>query len=163
MATSGGYIAGDVRAGWAVTISPQVFKTIEGLMDLTIPKLVSDKIDTTRYGVSRLHTNIPGLDTVTDPVLKLIRDASAVSSPNQQLLYALKTARTSSFWRFEVAAQDDPSVNLFEAYEGYFRVSEIGPSVQVGTLNMIEVTLVFDGNYFNHQVPAVSQLGPNPW
>ncbi len=165
MATTGGYIAGDVRAGYAISISPEVWKTVEGLKSLTAPMLQTKKIDTTRYGTSRLMTNIPGLDEVTDPAMTLIRDASSSvgEAPVQNSLYALKAARTSSFWRFEIASQDDPTVNLFEAYAAYFRVGDIKPGVVVGDLNTLEVTLVFDGSYFNHYPPAASQLGPNPW
>jgi len=155
----GGYIAGDVRVAYASGASPFTWKKVEGLMDLTAPFLQTKKIETTRYSSNRLMTNIPGLDEVVDPVLKLIRDADVATSPNQNALFGIKNARTTLRWRFEIASQDDPSVNLFEAYEGDFRVSTLKETVNVGALNNLDVTLIFSGNDFTHYASQASEIG----
>lgn len=159
MAT-GGLIGYGVRVAFSEAASPYVWKKLEQVLDVQIPTLVADKIDTTIHATgNRLKRNIAGLISVTDAVITMLADNSPATAPNQNRLFALLAAGTSVGWRIEVPMSEDPSVDSFQGYEFQARVLKFEPKAPIGNRQENVATLVFDGDFFDRFDPAASEIG----
>lgn len=138
--------------------SPGTLKKIEQLSDIAIPTLTSDKVNTTTYGQA-YKRSIPGLKDVNDMALTMLRDPKSSSSPNQNELFALNSTGEQVWWRIEVHADTDSSVNLWEAYEFEGRVGSFEPAAAIGDAERLTSNVIFSGTSFSRFEPAVSQIG----
>lgn len=154
----GGYIGHGVRVAYA-TGSPNVWQELEQVMDVNIPGLTSDKIDTTIHGTpGRLKRSIAGEQTVSNMEITLMRDANPVTSPKQNALFAYNNASTSLYWRVEIPSTSNPADNLYEAYEFTGRLGMHVISAPRPEKVTLKVDVVFDGTFFNHFDPTGTEF-----
>ena len=156
---TGGHIGAGIKVAYAVG-SPHVWLKFEQVEDVTPPQITPDKIDTTVHQVTtRFKSNIPGMEQVSDVIIKMLRNADPVTAPNQNALPGLVQASTTVWLRIEVPATANPGVdNLYSAYEltGRFaNKKEITPLMQKVEL---ETSFMFDGGSYAEYNPAASLL-----
>lgn len=161
----GGYIGKQVRVGFSTAASPGTWKKLEQVLDATPAQLSSDTIPTTVHNnANLLKSNIPGLQNVSDTMIKMLRDADPATSPNQNLLLGLLAAQTPLLFRYEAHSSSDPSVQLWEAFEYTVRVKDIKPVYPIGGAAEMDVTFMFSPGpggvlFFDAYPPAASVLG----
>lgn len=154
----GGYIGHGVRIGYA-TGSPQTWRELEQVQEVTIPGLTSDKIDTTVHGTpGRLKRNIAGEQEVSDMEFTLMRDADPSTSPYQNQLFAYNNSSTSLYWRVEIPTTSNPADNLYEAYEFTGRLGMHVIDAPRPELVVLNGSVIFDGTFFNHFNPGASEF-----
>jgi hypothetical protein len=156
MASINGVLS-DVRVAYASS-SPQTWLKFEQLSDVSIPTLVSDDVDTTTYGQA-YKRSIPGLKTVENLVLTMLRDPKSSSSPNQNALFTLNASGAEQWWRIEIHADTDSDVNLWEAYEFQGRVGSFEPSAGIGDAERLVSNIKFSGTSYVRYEPSVSEIG----
>jgi len=152
----GGLIGSGVKVAFAAT-SPMVLKKLEQLLDVTIPTIQADTIDVTIHGANRFKRNIPGLQTVTAMAIKMLRDADAATSPNQNSLFDHLAAQDDLWWRVEVPANG--TLTLFEAYEFQGRVQKFAPMAPIAGRQEVDADVLFDGTSFVRYNPMASIIG----
>lgn len=156
MASTNGLLS-DARVAYA-TGSPHTWKKLEQLSDLTIPTLVADDVDTTTYGQA-YKRSIPGLKTVNDLSVTFLRDPSSVSAPNQNALFTLNNNGTEVWWRIEIHADTDSTVDLWEAYEFQGRVGSFEPAAAIGDAARLTSVIKFSGTSYVRYEPSASVIG----
>lgn len=149
-------VLSDVKVAYA-TGSPQSWQRLEQLADIQIPTLTSDKVDTTTYG-QQYKRSIPGLKDVNDMVMTFLRDPSSSSSPNQNSLFDLNASGVQLWWRVEVHADTDSTVDLWEAYEFEGRVASFEPGHGIGDAGRLNANVVFSGTSYVRYEPAASDI-----
>ncbi len=154
----GGIIGSGAKFAFSLA-SPHTWQKIEQLMDVTPPTIVSDKVDTTVHGTSRLKRSIGGMQAVTDTVLKIMRDSYSSEAPNQNQLFALAQAQTRLWFRLEIPADSNLLTTLFEAYEFQGRVNDFKPMTPILQRQEVDVTIVFDDVSLVRYEPYASVIG----
>lgn len=154
----GGHIGNGVKVGFA-SASPHVWNKLEQVEDVTIPILTSDKIDNTVMGTGGFHRNMAGMSTVSDMVVKMLRDNYSATSPNQNQLFALLAAKTAVWWRVEIPADPNLATTLYEAYEFQGRVLSFEPVAPIASKQEVSAKIVFDDSSFVRYEPYASVLG----
>lgn len=156
-ATQDGNIGNGVRVGFR-TGSPGTWHAIEGILDCTPPTLTYDKVDNTVHKDGDFKTNITGLASVSDTMLKLRRDPDSATAPYQNLMFGYAKSKTLLSWRVEIPANPDRSVDSFEAFEFQARVGAYAHSAPIAGLQELDIPLIFSGDYFDHYAPMASLL-----
>ncbi len=151
----GGLIGLGVKVAFA-TGSPHSWNKLEQVLDITPPQLTSAKVDVTVHGTSRMMRNIPGLQSVSDTVVKLLRDADPVTSPNQNQLFGYLASQVSLWWRVEIPSKSD--ITLFEAYEFQGRVADFVPMAPIGGRQEVDLKVMFNDASLVQYAPAASAL-----
>jgi len=154
-AAAGGYIGNGMRVGYSVT-SPHSWKQFEQVLDCTIAQLQASDIDSTVHGSGRIMSNIAGLAKVTDTTLKMMRDQSLVTAPNQNALFALNSAQTLIWLRVEIPDGPDLSIANYEAYEYQVRVKSWNPTAPINDKQTVDAVFLFSGTTFTRYDPAGS-------
>lgn len=154
----GGHIGNGVRVAYAAG-SPHVWKKLEQVEDVTIPILTSDKIDNTLMGSAGLKRNMPGLASVSDLAIKMLRDNYSSTSPNQNAVFGLVAAKTRLWFRVEIPADPDLSTTLFEAYEFQGRFLSFEPVSPLASKQETTAKVVFDDDTFVRYEPYASVIG----
>lgn len=157
-ATDGGMIGSGVRVAYATT-SPHTWNKLEKVRDVTLPTAVNDKLNTTVHGPNDFKQNIAGLAEVTDTTVKMLRVPSTSLAPIQNGLPALRAAHTLLWWRIEIPADEDHSVDSFWAYEFQARVGSVKDMAPIDNIQEREITLVFGGTSFVQYNPMSSAIG----
>ncbi len=155
---TGGIIGSGVRVAYS-TGSPHMWNKLEQVLDVTMPKATSSKIDITTHGPNDYKQNMPGLADLSDTVVKMLRDNDSSSSPHQNALFGLRSAKTLLWWRIEIPANPDHTVDSFEAYEYQARVGSFEPAAPIDDKQTVQCSLVFGGLTFQRYDPAPSQIG----
>ena len=155
---AGGYLGNGIRVAYA-TGSPHTYKKLEQVLDAKPPAAVASDVDVTVHGTGDFMSNIPGLAKVADMTIKMLRDHSSVTAPNQNSLFALRAAKTQVYWRIEIPDGPDLSVALFEAYEFQGRVKSWQPTTPINGKQEVDVAVVFSGTYLTQYAPAASVIG----
>lgn len=156
MASNTGVLA-DVRVAFSDS-SPVTWQKLENLSDMDVPSLTADDVDTGIYGLS-YKRRIPGLKDVEDMVMTFLRDPSSVSAPNQNELFDLNASGAQKWWRVEIHASDDSTVDLWEAYEFEGRVGSFQPSAGFGDAARLVANVKFNGTSYTRYAPATSAIG----
>lgn len=154
----GGLIGNGIRVAYA-TGSPHTWKKLEQVMDATPPTVTNSKVDTTVHKDNDFKTNTTGLADVSDTVVKIMTDPDPTSSPNQNAMFNLRQAKTLVWWRVEIPADADRSVNSYYAYEFQGRVGSVKPSAPINGAQMKDITVVFGGTSLQEYQPMASQIG----
>jgi len=155
MASNTGVLA-DAKVAFSLD-SPVSWNKVENLNDLVIPTLVADDVDTGVYGI-RFKRTIPGLKTVNDMTMKFLRDHSSITAPNQNALFEHNDNGTQLWWRIEVHADEDASVDSWEAYEFEGRVGSFEPAAPFGDKQTLQAVVKFNGTSYTRYAPAASQI-----
>jgi hypothetical protein len=151
----GGLIGSGAKVAYA-TGSPHTWNKIEQLLDVTPPTVNSAVIDKTIHQANRFKRNMAGLQDVTAMKLKMLRDADASTSPNQNALFDYLASQTDLWWRVELPANG--SLTLFEAYEFQGRVSSFMPAAPIADKQTLESDVIFDGDSFVRYNPMATVL-----
>ena len=151
----GGFIGSGLKVAFALA-SPHSYLKLEQILDCTIPTIQAAVIDVTIHQANRFMRNIPGLQTVTATVIKMLRDPDPTTSPNQNSLFGYLGTQTDLWWLIEVPA-DGALVN-FEAYEFQGRVSKFAPSAPIAGRQELQAEVLFDGTSFVRYNPRPSIL-----
>jgi len=154
----GGYIGNGSKVGFSLT-SPHVWNKLEQLLDVTVPTVQAAKIDVTTHGTGGFMRNIPGLKTVGDTMVKLLRDQSRTTAPNQNALFDYLSTQTDLWWRVEIPDGPNLAIANFEAYEFQGRVLDFKPLAPIGGRQEVDSSIVFDGTSFVRYDPTASLLG----
>lgn len=154
----GGLIGNDQRVAFAAA-SPQVWKKLEQVMDCTPPVMTNAKIDNTVHKPGGFKTNTTGLADVADVVIKMVKDPDPATSPNQNQLFSLLAAKTLLWWRVELRANPDTTINSFAAYEFQGRVGAVKDLAPLAALQERTANVVFGGTSLVEYQPMASLIG----
>lgn len=158
----GGNIGSGFRVGFSPpgSSSPLGWSRLEQVMDITIPTLTGAKIDTTiSSNVTKFMKSIRGLITVADLSVKMLRDNSSLTSPQQNELFALLASGVTLTWRIEIPASTDPNVNSFEAFQFDGIVASFQPGAPLAGAQTVVAMILNAGTYFSRYEPAPSLIG----
>lgn len=147
MAT-GGQIGSGVKAAFA-TSTPHTWVEITQLLNVTIPNVTRDRVETTIHGVTSLRTYIPGLGDVSDFELDLLADLD-VDSVHMQLK-SYEQAQTTLWFRFEVPNEATLSTANYYAVQIQGRVASWELDTTIDGAKTLKVTGQFEGNYMSQQ------------
>lgn len=151
----GGLIGSGAKAAFASN-SPQTYKKLEQVLDITVPTIAAAVIDVTIHQPNRFMRNIPGLQTVSAMTIKMLRDPDPVTSPNQNACFDHMGLQDDLWWIAELPANG--ALTLFEAYEFQGRVSKFAPMAPIAGRQEVDVEVLFDGTSFVRYNPRASVL-----
>src|SRR5579885_923227 len=155
---TGGIIGSGVRVAYS-TGSPHMWNKLEQVLDVTPPKATSKSIDITTHGPNDYLQNMQGLAALSDTVVTMLRDNDSTSSPHQNALFNLRAAKTLLWWRIEIPANPDHTVDSLEAYEFQGRVGSFEPAAPIDDKQTVKSNIVFGGTTFQRYDPAPSLIG----
>lgn len=91
--------------------------------------------------------------------MTFLRDPTNSSAPYQNSLFTLNANGTQTWWRVEIHASDDASVDLWEAYEFEGRVGSFQPTASFGDAGRLTAVVKFNGTSYSRYEPAASAIG----
>ncbi len=136
----GGMIGNGIRFAHA-TGSPQTWKRWEQVMDCPAPTLTRAKVPVTVHKDNDFVTSISGMATVSDVLVKMLKDPDPATSPIQNSLFALAQAKTKLWFRLEIPAND--AHTLFTAYEWMGQVTDVKDLDPMAGAQELDVTVIF--------------------
>lgn len=153
----GGVLGVHTRVGFSSTLSPLSYTKINNLLNVTIPGLEFDKIDTSIHG-SLMKRNMPGMGDVGETEITILQDLDPATSAEQKSLFDLNAAGTTVAWRVEVPNQRGAPTSWTPfTYNGW--VKSFRPGAPMGDKQTLVVTVVFDGVTFNMGTAGASVVG----
>lgn len=157
-AAQGGFIGNGMKMGYSVS-SPVSYKKFEQLLEGTPGSVDPTKIDVTVHGSGGFMANITGLNAVADTTMKLLRDHSAATSPNQNALFALLLAKTTVWLLIEIPDGPDLSVALYDSYEYQVKVNKHAEVTPINGRQELDISFLFCGTTYTKYPPRASVLG----
>lgn len=149
MATDG-VLGNGVKVAFSAS-SPVTWTSVGQVLDIEIPGLEPDEIETTVHGTSKFKRYMPGMIDVSEMTLSLLADldessATESAGPAQDSLFEYNQSQTTIWWRVEVPA--DRTQTEFVAFEFQGWVKNWKPSVPIEDKQTLEVSVRFDGTSY---------------
>jgi hypothetical protein len=142
---AGGVLGNGCKVAYSVVESPATWVPIPELIDMGIPTLVADRVDSTVHSTtSNLKKSMPGMQTVGDPWFTVVQDLNPVTSAAQAALRGYQAAGTTISFRMEVPVTR--AKDSFLGYEFEAAVANYEPAVPIGDRQTTKFTLMFDGD-----------------
>ena len=145
-----GLLGNGVKVGYSAS-SPVSFTTITNLLNVTVPKLVADRVEKTTHGTGGFHRFLSGLLDVNPMSLELLTDHGAASHLG---LSSLNRSKASVWWRIEIPVSRDLSTTQYRAIEFEGSVSEFSFDTPIADVQKTMVTIQFEGTDFSIYAPA---------
>lgn len=149
-----GVLGNGVKVGYSAS-SPVSWTAVAQLLDVEIPGLVADEVETSTHA-SLYKRRMRGMIDVTAMKLMLLADLNPSTTASHAALQALQAAGTTVWWRVEVPA--DRSKSAYAAFEFQAYVHTWTPKAPIDGRQEIEVEVHFDGTSFTRYNPAASAI-----
>ena len=151
---TGGQIGSGVKVAYAVT-SPHTWVAIPQILEVSIPNVERDRVETTIHGVTSLRTYIPGLGDVSDAELEL--EANLDVGGVHVTLKDFEQSQTTLWFRFEVPRTATLSTTDYAAVQIQGRIASWVLNTPIDALKTISMSIQFESNYMWQQ-PMTSQF-----
>lgn len=153
----GGVIGNGSKVGYSIG-SPTSYTKIGQLMDISkFISLIRNLVDTTIHSTSFVMSSIPGMAPTPEVTLKILADFDTATGPTLETLRGFQNNSTTGIWfRIEVPVQG--SQTTFRAWEFQGSVREFTPTVQIASVESVQLTITYGGNLAVYNA-AASVLG----
>lgn len=157
----GGVLGNGMKIGYA-TSSPITWTGLGQVVNVEIPMLEDDIVDSTVHGTSKFKTHFGGLSEVSEATVTLLADLDEVTSPGQHAMFGFNANGTQLYWRVEIPV--DRARTRFTAFEFPATVRSYKPAAPIEDRQTLEVGLLFDSapvtgaRFFNKLPAGASQI-----
>jgi hypothetical protein len=151
MAT-GGQLGSGVQVAYSLNNSPQTWIEIPEILDVVVPAIERDRVESTVHGTTSLRTYIPGLGDVRDGELTLRANLTAGSV--HLALQALNISQDTIWVRYEVPDTSNLSTTNFMGVQMQARVSSWLPETPIDGIKTISVKFQHQDNFFQQPTMA---------
>lgn len=152
MAESAGLLGNGVKIGYSLT-SPHAWVQVTNLMELTVPKLVADRVAKDTHGAGGFHRFMGGLLDVQAMAFTLLTDHGAASHID---LARQNRTKESNWWRIEIPVDRDLATTQYRPVEFEGSVSEFSFDTPIADVQKTMVSVQFEGTDFSVGAPAAS-------
>lgn len=156
-AAQGGFIGNGMKVGYSLA-SPVSYNKFEQLLDAQPGSVDPTKIDVSVHGVGGFLANITGLNAVGDTTIKMLRDHSSTTSPNQNAVFALLLAKTTVYLMVEIPDRADLSTALYVGYEYQVKVNKHMEVTPINGRQELDVSFLFCGTTYTKYPPRASVM-----
>lgn len=153
MATDG-VLGNGVKWGYSFA-SPMAWNTIPQILDIDIPGLVADEVETSVHG-SIYKRKMRGMLDVTAMKVMLLADLDPSTTPTHTALQSIQAAGTTVWHRVEVPSNRAKTAYAAFEFQGYIHTWL--PKPPIDGRQEIEVEVHFDGTSFSRYAPGASAL-----
>lgn len=151
-----GVLANGVKVGYSAA-SPVSWTAVGQVLDIEVPGLEPEEVETTVHGSSDFRRFMPGMTDVTEMALRLLADLDEGTSPAQDALFNYQAAGTTLWWRVELPA--DRAQTEYTALEFQGWVKNWKPVAgDPGARQELEVSVRFDGTSFTKYSAGASAI-----
>lgn len=151
----GGMIGNGVKVAYAAA-SPITWVPVGQILNVDIPGLNPDEVETTVHSTSPWKRFIRGMIDVGEMTLTLLTDLDEGTSTDQDALFDYQAAGTTLYWRVEVPVDREQSE--FTGFEFQAWVKKYAPKTPIEGRQELEVSVRFDGDYFLKFAAGASQI-----
>lgn len=151
-----GLLGNGVKVGYSAGSSPFTWIRIPQVLNVVIPGLEIDEVETTVHSTGGLRRHIGGLADVSEMEMELLADLDETTNATQDAMFDYQAARTTLWWRVEVPttrAQDK-----FVAFEFQGFVKTWMPDPPIDDKQSLNVSVRFDGDTFLKMNAGASQI-----
>jgi hypothetical protein len=122
----GGVIGNGIKIGYSTALSPPTYTTMASEVEVKVPGLVADKINSSVHGASSFKRHMPGMIEVGDLEITFLGDLDAATSADQAaMLTHLKSGDTIA-WRIEIPVTRSQASVVPVTYNGWVQSWEPG-------------------------------------
>ena len=150
-----GMLGSGVKVGYSAA-SPVSWTGIGQVLEVDIPGLEPDEVETTVHGTSNFRRFIRGLIDVTELRLVLLADLDEGTAADQDALFTYQAAGTTIWWRVEVPVDRTRSEYTALEFQGW--VKNWLPRAPIDDRQELEVTIRFDGTSFTKYEAGASAI-----
>ena len=144
-ATSGGQLGSGVKVAYSLNNSPQTWIASPQILDVVIPTVNRDRVETSVHGTTSLRTYIPGLGDVRDGELTLLADL-VIGGPHLALR-ALERSQDTIWVRFEVPQISNLSTTTYLAVQIQAKVATWELNTPIDGAKEIKTVVQFQDSY----------------
>lgn len=145
MATDG-TLGNGVRVGFSFGASPFTWVEIPYIMNVDIPGLESEQVDSTVHGTGGFRSNISGLKAVADMTMTLRADLDPATTPEHDQLLQLSLTKEKVEWRVELPISEDLSTTQYRPIEFRGDVGSWKPGTPIDGIKSTEVVVRFSAS-----------------
>ena len=154
MAASG-VLGNGTKVGFSNS-SPVTWTKVAQLMEVVIPGLEPDEVDTTVHTAQKFMRSMPGMIKVTEMSMTLLADLDPATTPSHETLRTLNASQATIYWRVEVPVnRAQTSFRAFE-FQGWVKNYVTQPPIRDKQTSV--VTVVFDDTAFSLLGPGASAM-----
>ena len=150
-----GMLGSGVKVGYSAA-SPVSWTGIGQVLEVDIPGLEPDEVETTVHGTSNFRRFIRGLIDVTELRLVLLADLDEGTAADQDALFDYQAAGTTIWWRVEIPVDRTRSEYTALEFQGW--VKNWLPRAPIDDRQELEVTIRFDGTSFTKYEAGASAI-----
>ena len=144
MAESAGLLGNGVTVAYSLT-SPVTWVPVVNLLDITVPKLVADRVEKTTHGTGGFHRFMGGLLDVQAAALTLLTHHGAASHID---IARQNRTKETNWWRIEIPVDRDLATTQYRAIEFEGSVSEFSFETPIADVQKTMVAIQFEGTDF---------------
>lgn len=150
-----GLLGNGVKVAYSAA-SPVSWIRIPQVLNVTIPGLEFDEVETTVHSTGGLRRHIPGLGDVTEMELELLADLDETTTASFNALFNFQAARTTVWWRIEVpTTRAQTKFTAFE-FQGFVKTWSVDPPID--DRQVLTVSVRFDGTSFSKLAAGASVI-----
>ena len=150
-----GMLGSGVKVGYSAD-SPVSWTGIGQVLEVDIPGLEPDEVETTVHGTSNFRRFIRGLIDVTELRLVLLADLDESTAADQNALFDYQAAGTTIWWRVEIPVDRTRSEYTALEFQGW--VKNWLPRAPIDDRQELEVSIRFDGTSFTKYPAGASTI-----
>lgn len=154
MAT-GGVLGNGVKVGFSAA-SPVSWTAVGQVMNVDMPTLEADDVDTTVHSTSRFKRSMAGMIEVSELTLELLADTNPSTSSAQDLLWNYNQSGTTLYWRVEVPT--DRNLSQYTPFEFQGVVKSWKLDAPIDDKQTLTVVVKFDGTTYGKLAPGASAI-----
>jgi hypothetical protein len=150
-----GLLGNGVKVAYSAA-SPVSWIRVPQVLNVVIPGLEFDEVETTVHSTGGLRRFIPGLGDVTEMELELLADLDETTTASYNALFNFQAARTTIWWRIEVpTTRAQTKFTAFE-FQGFVKTWKADPPID--DRQTLMVTVRFDGTSFSKLSAGASAI-----
>lgn len=150
-----GVIGNDTRVGYSAS-SPVAWTRIGQLLNVDVPGLAQDEIETTVHSSGGFKRFMRGLKDVTEMRMTLLADLDETTDVTQDALFDYQAAGTTLWWRIEIPTARDLTKYTGIEFQGF--VKDWLPKAPIEGRQELEVSVRFDGTSFTKYPAGAAQV-----
>lgn len=156
---TGGVLGNGVKVGISDN-SPMTYTKITQVLEVTVPKIVADRLEKTTHGSGGYKSFMSGLKDVSPTELMLLTDLDPATTASHDKLLLLSKSKNTVWVRIEIPVSRDLATTLFRYIIFQASVSEFSVDTPIGDKQVTNVTLQFEGTDVEiGAAPTASVLG----
>jgi hypothetical protein len=150
-----GMIGNGVKVAYSAA-SPVSWTRVGQVLNVDVPGLMPDEVETTVHSTSKWKRHIPGMIDVGEMNLTLLADLDEGTSPAQDALFDYQAAGTTLWWRIEIPV--DRAQTEFTAIEFQGWVKNWAPKTPIEGRQELEASVRFDGDSYTKYAAGASAI-----